>query len=137
MEPTDLLNQNRLLFTEMKKLATKQEELILKDQVVAFLKISNRREHVKREISKNNEQYGSIIKKGSSKSLKNSQDMLNREISDLIRSIQEVDRRVEKMILEKRDQLIQDARNLKTGKKALKGYGKKAPDIPRFLSRKG
>lgn len=137
MEPTDILDRNRHLFAEMEKLAVKQEKCISEDQVVEFLKLADRRERLRREISKNNEQYGSMIKKGPARGLKNSRDLMKNEIHHVIRSIQEVDRRVEKMILEKRGHLMHEAQQLKKGKKAVKGYGKKASDIPRFLSRKG
>lgn len=137
MEPKDLLDKNRRLFHKMEELAIKQERCISEDQVFEFLKLSDRREQVKREISKNNERYGSIIKKGPARGPKTSHDMLNREISHVIQSIQEVDRRVEKILLEKRDHLVREAQALKRGKRAVKGYGKKGSDIPRFLSRKG
>ena len=136
MKSTDLLHKNRFLFDEMKKLAIRQEKCVSQDQMAEFLNLSNRRESLRREISKNNDQYGPIVEKGSPRGEK-SDDTLNREIRDVIQSIQEVDRRVEKFILERRNSLMHQARRLRRGKKAVKGYGKKGVKTSKFLNKKG
>ncbi len=113
----------------MKELAIKQEKLINEDEIFEFLNLSNQRENLKREIMRNNKHYRSIIKKRP--------DSLSVEIDDVIASIQELDRRIEKLILEKRSDLILEAKRLSKGKTAVKGYGGHHLKAPRFVNKKG
>ena len=137
MESNNLLDRNRELFKEMKELAVKQEKLISEDQIGKFLTLSNRREGLKREISRNSNRYARLGKNGTDKGIKKEKDALSREIADVIGSIQEVDRRIEKFILEKRDGLMEEVKKMRKGRKALKSYGGKPKTTPRFITRKG
>ena len=129
MESNNLLDRNRELFKEMKELAVKQEKLISEDQIGNFLSLSNRREGLRHEISRNNNRYARLGKK--------EKDALSRDIADVIRSIQEVDQRIEKFILEKREDLLNEVKKMRKGRKALKSYGRKSKTSPRFITRKG
>jgi len=137
VESNNLLDRNRELFKEMKELAVKQEKLISEDQIGNFLSLSNRREGLRHEISRNNNRYARLGKKVTGKGGKKEKDALSRDIADVIRSIQEVDQRIEKFILEKREDLLNEVKKMRKGRKALKSYGRKSKTSPRFITRKG
>ena len=57
------------------------------------------------------------------------------ETADLIRSIQGTDRETEAILSGKRDVLISQIQGVRTGRKALKGYGGKRSRDPKFIDR--
>ena len=57
------------------------------------------------------------------------------EIVEVIRSIQEIDRKTEEFFFGQRDSLLAEIRNLRAGQKALKGYGARSPRGARFIDR--
>jgi len=63
------------------------------------------------------------------------------KITDVIQSIQEIDREIEEIILKKRTDLILEIKNLRQGQKALRGYGGgyggKSAGNPKFIDRRG
>ena len=122
---------------KMKKLALKQEKLISEDQIREFMELSNQRESLKHEISKNSRRYSNVEKNRSDRGMHRKNSTLSMEIADVIQSIQEVDKRIGEFILEKRDDLLDQAKRLKKGKRALKGYVGKSQRRPRFIDRKG
>ena len=137
VESTDLLGRNRALLTKMKELAVRQEKLISGDQIHEFLELSDQRERLKVEITRNTGQYSAMVKNSRDRGMKRKNSALSGEIADVIRSIQEVDQRIERLIIEKRDSILNQAEKLKKGKKALRGYGGKVSRSPRFINRKG
>ena len=135
MESTDLLKRNRELYDNMKELAIKQEKLALNEEIVELINLSRKRENLKKEIERNNKLYHNSDRDKSRRSQINY--AISSEITEVIRSIQEVDKRVEKLILEKKDNLITDAKKIRKGKVAVKGYVLKNRTTPRFVSKKG
>jgi hypothetical protein len=57
-------------------------------------------------------------------------------ISDIIRSIQETDKRIEASIVARTDTLLDEIKSLKKGQNAVKRYGGGSEKISRFLDRK-
>jgi hypothetical protein len=58
------------------------------------------------------------------------------EISDIIRSIQETDKRIEASIIARKDTLLDEIKSVKKGQNAVKRYGGCSAKTPKFLDRK-
>ena len=137
MDVNDLLEINKSLFNKMKELAIKQENLINDDEVVKFINLSDQREHLKHEINRNFKRYNSFLTRGTDRGMKKRNSDISNQISDVIRSIQEIDQRIERLIAEKKEGLIDEAKRLRKGQTAAKGYGARNQKGPRFFSAKG
>ena len=136
MKSVDLLSKSLDLFLEMKELAKKQKALILDDQSEAFLELSLQRDRLQREISDYEGKYRTIMKDRPANRMEKRESTISREIMDAIKSIQEIDRKIEELVLEKRNGLFSDIKNIRHGQKALKGYGGKSSEGgPRFIDR--
>jgi len=133
MNPRDLLSRNLGLFAKMKELATRQRELLSNDQVEAFLRLITEREKLQYEISSNEKRYRQRARVGPTAKT----HAVARDIMDWIHSIQETDREIEELLAEKKDQILMDAKALRRGQHALRGYGGKAPKAPRFIDKEG
>ena len=132
LESYDLLEKNRALFFKMKELAMEQEKLILDDQVEGFLNLSIQREHLQNEITENNEEYKSPVKEVDDKG-----KTITLEISDVIHSIQEIDRKIEEFITQKKDSIASDIKGYRKGQKALKSYFGQSTKRNKFINRAG
>ena len=136
MESKELLNRNKVLIGEIRELAVKQEKLVYDDKIDEFLELSNLRERIKKEVTRNNKRYSSFMKGKPRKNIFENESMAM-EISEVIQSIQEVDRRVERLLKEKKGNLVHNVKKIRRGKNAVKGYGAKPLSMPKFVSRKG
>lgn len=137
MDRLDLLTSNHDLFKEIQILALDQERLILDNKIDDFMNLAAKREKIKDEISSNFKRYGKMVKKNKKKETKSSERALSMEISEVIRSIQDTDKKIEELIKQEKIKLFDEIKNAKIGKGALKGYGEKRQKTPRFIDRRG
>ena len=137
MESSNLLDKNRGLFIKMKELALEQERLITEDQIDDFLTTSLKRERLQREISHNNRKNNKNTLNAKDKRIRDVKHSLSMEIAEVIKSIQEVDQKIEEVLQGRKRDLLIDIRNSRKGKNAIKGYSVKQSVDPRFIDRKG
>ena len=135
MEADDLVDLNFNMFKQMKSLAENQERLAREDQMGEYLALANKREQLKNEISANNRRYKLLVKRDPSKSSKRKN--ISEEISEVIRSIQELDKRIDSLISDGKRRLISDISKMRRGRNAVRNYGRKKDNTPRFIERKG
>lgn len=131
METDELLRINISMFKKIKDLAEDQKRLLGEDNLDGFLALVNRREQIQREISDNDRRYASL-----NNSPGKGNDTAD-EIANVIKSIQEVDEKIEGLILESRERLMSDISKMRKGKNAVNNYGGKSPASPRFIEKKG
>ena len=132
MKSNELLSETLRLFIKMRELAMKQRELVLDNQIDAFLDLSSRRDRLQKEISANREKY-----KGCMENTDKKAGAISMEIAGVIQSIQDTDIKIEEFIKEKRKELLSEIKGLRQGRKALKGYGEKPGKSPRFIDQHG
>lgn len=137
MEPTDILIMNCNLFKKMRELAERQEKVIFDDQIDEFNNLANQREGLSREITANSRRYESETKNIYHKRENQKAKALSTEISAIIRSIQETDKKIEKAIIAGKDALMNDIKNIKKGQKAVKSYGGGINRLNKFMDRNG
>ena len=137
MPSSDILKVNRDLFKKMKEIALKQEEHISGDAIGKFIDLSRKRERLQREISANNRRSSNIAKKDEDGRNKEKNDQISMEIVDVIKSIQETDQRIEKFIIEKKEDVLLDINKIRKGRKAIKGYGERPVNSPKFIKKRG
>jgi hypothetical protein len=137
LKANDLLEKTLLLFSQMKELAEKQEDLVERDDILGFLTLSKQREHLQTKMDRMPGIRQPAAKKGYEIGIKGKREEPARQIAELIASIQEVDQRLEKLITAKKNDLIEEAKRLRRGQNAARGYGAKAVKCPRFLSKRG
>lgn len=135
MEAEELLKLNFSMFRKMKELAEDQEILLNEDRMDKYHNLANKRERLRTDITANNRRYSSLVKHdsfGRSKS-----KGITDEIAEVIRSIQEIDKRIEGLILDGKQRLLTDISKMRKGRNALRNYRGKAGNIPRFIEKKG
>ena len=137
MEHTDILKANYILFKRMKELAEQQEKVISDDKMDEFNRLLEQREHIRNEITASSGQIAADLKNIPHKRQNQNVESISMEISDIIRSIQETDKRIEGLIISKKETLLNDIKNIRKGQSAVKGYGGARQKINRFLDRKG
>jgi len=137
MDVTDILMMNYNLFKKMKTLAEKQEKIIFDDQMDEFNHLTSQRENIRKEITANSQRYNSETNNISHKSGKQKVKTVSMEISDIIRSIQETDKRIEESIIARKDVLLNDIKKIRKGQNAVRRYGGGSNKITRFLDRNG
>jgi hypothetical protein len=134
----EYLSKNLHLFRRMKELAAQQEAFLSKDRVDLFLQLANQREQIRQQItaSKKNEDAfpnGPGPKRGGA-----SARLAATELAEVIRSIQEIDRKTEEFVLMRKQTLFSELESLKHGRKAVRGYGGGAGSgQARFVDRQG
>ena len=133
----ELLEIKKNNFKKIKSLANQQEELVLSDRMQEYLYLSAKRDRIKNEIESDHKKYSSVFEKADRKERKMAMT-INKEISEVIESIMDIDKRIEKLISEKRTEVLDEIKGLKKGRTAVKGYGsKKAQPQPRFIKTVG
>lgn len=137
MEATDILLMNYNLFQKMKVLAEKQEKVIFDEHMDEFNNLTSQRERIKREITANSRQYESEMKNLSHEKGNKKIRTISVEISELIKSIQETDKRIEEFITSRKVALLDDIKNIKKGQSAIRRYANGSNKNSRFLDRKG
>jgi hypothetical protein len=137
MESTDIIIMNCNLFKKMKDLAEKQEKFIFDDQLDEFNNLLNQREHIRKEITANTRKYESGIQNIPLKRQSQKVLTISQEISDIIRSIQETDKRIEDLIISKKDVFMNDVKNIRKGQNAVRSYRGARQKVNRFIDRSG
>ena len=125
----------------MRGLASSQKESLSEDQIDRFVTLSARRDRLRHQISTNENKYKGLLDKTRNPLKDEETRSISMEITDVIQFIQEIDREIEEIILEKRADLILEIKNLRQGQKALRGYGGgyggKSARSPKFIDRQG
>jgi hypothetical protein len=136
-----LLSKNLGLLVKMKELARKQEGFLFEDQMDGFLELSSQRERLQSEISANQLKYQKALTEKTEKNrdpfVEEKVRSISSEMVDTLRSIQDMDRKIEELLTAKKKNLLLEIRNLRRGHKALRGYGGGAEKIPKFIDREG
>ncbi|MBN2420491.1 MAG: flagellar protein FliT [Deltaproteobacteria bacterium] len=137
MNIIELLEIKKNRFEQIKALADRQEKLVCDDLIREYLQLFAKRDLIKNEIESDNKNYKYILEKADKKDREKIMSM-NKEISEVIESILDVDKRIERLINEKRTEVLDEIKGLKKGRTAVKGYGnKKAQPVPRFIKTVG
>ena len=123
MEP---MEKNIRLFSKMKELALKQHSSLKEERMDLFSQLSRERERLRSKIFVNETEPGP--RKGLKGNLEPNLRKKAMEMVELIRVIQEIDNRTKEMLIRKKDALVTEIREIRRGKRAVKGYG-----LPRFV----
>jgi hypothetical protein len=126
---------NRELFKKMKELAERQETVLSDNRVEEFNDLQGQREAIKSKVTANSLQYVSGKKAISQKKEHPGMKSLSVEISAIIRSIQETDKRIEASIVARKTALQDEIKGLRKGQTAVKRYGGGPKRISRFLDK--
>ena len=137
MDPLDLLSENLNLYTEMKELAVEQETLITREDMNPFMGLAARREHLQRQIEANDRQYNQFAKASHTRSTDPKLSRLRQDLIRMIRSIQEIDKKIEDGLTQKKELSLSEIKQIRKGHKAVRGYGHKSVRPPRFIDKKG
>jgi hypothetical protein len=129
------LAENLPLYKRMKDLALRQELTLSRDRMDLFFQLANQREQIRQRIVDNEKRLGSPGERPRGGVLNGRTRSLAAEIVEVIRSIQEIDRKTEEFFFGQRDSLLAEIRDLRAGQKALKGYGGRSPRGARFIDR--
>lgn len=137
MEHTNILKMNYNLFEKIKDLAEKQEKLIADEQMDEFNALLDQREQIQGEITANIRQYEAETKTTPGKSREQKVIKIAKKTEDIIKSIQEIDKRIEGLIISKKDVFQDEIKNIRKGRNAIRKYQGVRQKINRFLDRKG
>ncbi len=137
MNTIDLLKIKRKNFEKIKSIADRQEGLVIDDHIQEYLVLSAKRDLLKNEIESDHKKYRPVFEKADRKE-KEMAMIINREISEVIESIMDIDKKIELMLTEKKNSYINEVKGLQKARTAVKSYGnrKKQPD-PRFIKTVG
>lgn len=128
--------EKRDLFLEMRNVALQQRDLIRENQMDHFLKLSGLRNGLQRRIAAKGARNASL--KGEHPPFPEGKTRLvAREIQEIIQSIRDIDREIEKFITEKKEEMSRDIHTIRKRKKGIKGYGGKTTKRPRFIDTQG
>jgi hypothetical protein len=137
MNIIEALEKKKDDFYKIRDMAIQQEELLSDDQVEEYLSLWERRERIRKEIESDQKKNKSAFDRAD----KREREMavsLNNEISAVIESIMDVDKRVEELVREKREGLLGEIKGIKKGRTAVNSYGnKKGPVYSRFIKTVG
>ena len=133
MNAIDLLVMKKNNFKKIKSIADQQEELLIEDRIEEYLSLSAKRDRIKGEIESGQKKYKSVLEKPDRKE-KELAMIINREIAEIIESIMDVDKKIELLIRDKKDSVLNEIKGLKKARTAVKSYGNKKPQIEsRFI----
>lgn len=124
MNIIELLKTKKNNFEKIKNLADEQEKLVCDDHMQDYLHLSEKRDRIRNEIDSDNKKYRYVLEKADRKE-KEMAMSINEEISEVIESIMDVDKRIEQLVIEKKEDIIDEIKGLKKGRTAVKGYGNK------------
>jgi len=133
MESIDILTTNCNLFKKMRELAERQESVLADDRMDEFNDLQNLRDLIRREVTANSNRYVSEAGKCSIRKEPPGLKSLSMEISAIIESIQETDRRIEASITARKNTLQDEIKNLRKGQNAVKRYGGGTNKVSRFF----
>ena len=136
----DRLTRSLDLFREMRLLALRQRGLVTDQEdfeLTHFLDLAAQREHLQNEIAAETTQQMASEASVMGPSRKATSVPLAAEITEVIRSIKEIDRQIQESFSERRDALHLEIKNIRQGRNAMRGYGAKTPKRPRFIDKEG
>lgn len=138
MKADELMTGNYNLFKKMNELTEKQELLISEDRLDEFLGLTEQIERIRENISRNNRRYHSIAENNPRGVTRmGRQDPIFFEIEDVIKSIQETDKRIEDLVNDRKNRLLSEIKAVRKSQKAAESYGRVPSKSPRFIDRKG
>lgn len=133
----EYLSKNLHLYKRMKDLAAQQETSVSEDRMDLFLQLTNQREQLRIQITANEKKWGSLLKEAPANKRDTPVRSLVTEIGDVLRSIQEIDRKTEEFVFQQREAFLSELGDLRKGRKAVRGYGGRAGTGPaRFIDRR-
>lgn len=127
------MSKKLFLFKKIKELADRQKDLLLKDRLDSFMSLLIQRNHLQRKIEKENKLTENASKNSESGPSRAKNGPVALQITDVISSIQETDQKIEEMILKRKSSLISEIRDLRQGKKVVRGYGIKPGYAPKYI----
>lgn len=137
MNIIEALEKKKDNFVKIKNFAIQQEELLSDDQIDEYLSLWDRREQIRKEIESDQKKYKSAFDRADMREREMAVSF-NNEISAIIESIMDVDKRVEELVREKRGDLLGEIKGIKKGRTAVNSYGnKKGPAYSRFIKTVG
>ena len=137
MNIIELLETKKNKFEKIKTLADQQEKFVCDNLLQEYLQLFAKRDLIKNEIESDNKKHRYIFEKSDRKDREMAMS-INREISEIIESIMDIDKRIEQLVNEKRTEVLDEIKGLKKGRTAVNGYGnKKAQTQPRFIKTVG
>ena len=133
----ELLEKKKNKFEKIKNLADEQERLVCDNLMQDYFHLSGKRDRIKNEIDSDNKKYRYVFERVDRKEREKAIS-INREISEVVESIMDVDRRIEELVSEKKKDVLDEIKVLKKGRTAVKGYGnKKTHARARFIKTVG
>ena len=133
MNIIELLEIKKNNFDKIKSLAEEQEKLINDDLMQDYLQLMAKRERLKNGIDSDDKKYRFVFEQADRKEREMAKS-INRDISEVIESIMDIDKRIEKLVSEKKKEVLDEIKGLKKGRTAVKGYGQKKGQVqPRFI----
>ena len=137
MNIIELLELKKNNFEKIKTIAEQQEKLVCDDLIQEYLQLSVKRDRIKSEIDTDSKKYRYVFEKAERKEREMAMSV-NKDISEVIESIMDVDKRIEQLISEKKKDVLDEIKGLKKGRTAVKGYGnKKKQAEARFIKTVG
>jgi hypothetical protein len=137
MQSNEFLALNLKLYEEMKKLAQRQVDLILTEHLDDFLTASRRRQKLQERISANVNKNQMHKETAADPIMEEKCRALSLKIADTIGTIQDLDRKMEELILDKRGELFAELTRVRHGQKALRSYAGKTNKRARFVETRG
>ena len=129
----DTMSKRLLLFKKIKELADRQKDLLLTDRLDSFLSLLTQRNQIQRKIDKENKLEEKISQYSKSGTSGEKNGPVAFQIAEVISSIQETDKKIEEMILKRKSDLIGEIKDLRQGKKVVRGYGAKTGYVPKYI----
>ena len=137
MNIVNALQKKRDDFIKIRDIALQQEELLTGDNVDEYISLWEKREQIRNEIEADQKKYRSDFDK-TTKREREIAASINREISEAIESIMDLDKRVEALARDKREGYLTGITGLKRGRTEVKSYGSRQGQVnPRFIKTTG
>lgn len=130
---TNTMTSKLTLFKRIKELAEQQEDCLFKDRFDSFLSLLTQRSRIQRKIDQQDELAARSNRGPEGGPLGSQSELIVQQIKDIIASIQKTDRKIEEVISKQQAGLISEIKELRQGKKAMRGYGGKSGYTPRYI----
>ena len=137
LKPKETLSRNLGLFTKMRGLAERQAEVLADEDIDQFLDLASKRTQLQQEISRNQRNFKERSAEGQGRSSDPHRRSIADELSEVIQSIREIDRKIELFIHEKKAGFLSEIKKMRRGQRAVKNYEGKPLRRPKFFDREG
>ena len=129
----ELLEAKKDNFKKIKSIADNQKELVASDRMHEYFLLSDQRDRIKRGIESDHKKYRSVFDKADRRE-REMAISINKEISEVIESIMDIDKKIEQLVRVKKDGFLNEIKGLKKSRTAVKSYGNKNPRLEsRFI----